>query len=430
MQLYTKIFIGMIAGLALGLAARWLGTLGPSWASGIDGLTVQVVDPIGNLFIQAIKFVVVPLVFSSLVVGITGLGDVRKLGRLGGKAMGFFVMTSAIAVLIALGVGNLMHPGDSFGGEARQQLIDSQKSVLEGKLALAPKAAPPLLQQLVAIIPANPLQAAAETQMLPLIVTGILFGVAMTMIRRQDAEPLQKVFMSLNEVMLALVGLVMKLAPLSVAALIFAVVVRLGLDILVSLLYFTVTVLIAFAAHLLITYMPSIRFLAGMGPVDFLNRIAPVFQVAFSTSSSSATLPTSMKYAEERLGVPRNVSSFVLPMGATVNMDGTAMYQVVAGLFVAQLYGIDLSIGQQLSFAAMAAVASIGAAGVPGGSIPLMAGVFASVGIPVEGIAIVLGMDRLLDMCRTTLNVTGDLVCCTFVAGNERAVPAVEPASV
>lgn len=430
MQLYTKIFIAMIAGVLLGALAQWGAHLGPGPAWWVNGTLEQVIEPIGKAFIQAIKFVVVPLVFASLVVGLTSMGDVRKLGSVGFKTLAYFMGTTGIAVTIGLVVANVMQPGRSISEAARNQLMGAYQGALADKLGSSPAKTPSIGEFLVNIIPANPLQAMVATDMLGIIFTALLFGAAVSMLKAEVADPLVQVLNGINDAMVTIVGMIMKLAPIGVFALIFSVVARLGMDVFLALLYYTGVVLFAFAVHGLVVLPLLIRFLSGMSPVMFYRRILPVFQMAFSTSSSSATLPTSIKYAEENLGVPSRVASFVLPMGATVNMDGTAMYIMIAGLFVAQIFGIELGFMQFVTLGLTAAVASVGVAGIPGGSIPLMAAVWASVGIPAEGIAIILGMDRVLDMCRTMLNVAGDLTCATFVARSEGVldVPPGQPA--
>lgn len=430
MQLYTKIFIGMVLGIVLGAVAQWAGHLGPGTAWWIDGLLVQVLDPIGKAFIQALKFVVVPLVFASLVTGICSLGDIRHLGSIGLKTIGYFVGTTTAAVTIGILVATVLQPGKSLGAASREQLINQYGPSMSETLANGPAKAPTIGEFLVNIIPTNPLAAMVQTDMLGIIFTALLFGAALSMLKAETSQSMLQVLEALNEAMVSIVNMIMKVAPIGVFALIFGVVARLGVDVFIALLNYTGIVLLGFLIHGLVTLPLAIRFLSGMNPILFYKRILPVFQMAFSTSSSSATLPTSIKYAEENLGVPNRIASFVLPVGATINMDGTAMYMVIAGLFVAQIFGIELSVAQYATIAAMAAVSSIGVAGIPGGSIPLMAAVWGAVGIPAEGIAIIIGMDRILDMCRTLVNVAGDLTCTTFVARSEGVldVPPGEPA--
>ncbi|MBM3269484.1 MAG: dicarboxylate/amino acid:cation symporter [Candidatus Sericytochromatia bacterium] len=423
MALYTRILIGMVLGAGLGVLAQ-IAAGAPAVSASVSFLNTQVMDPAGKLFIQAIKFVVVPLVVSSLVLGIASLGDIRKIGRVGGKTMLYYAGTLTAAVLIALAVGLTTKPGGGLSPELKQSLLDTFKPALDAKVAAAGQAAaaPKSLGDfLLAMLPANPLAAAVAGDMLPIIVASLLFGLALATLDAGRARPVLAVCEGVYDAMLKIVGVIMEVAPFAVFALLFSVTSRLGWDIFAALLQFTAVCLLAFALQAALVYLPAIRILSGWNIADYIRRTLPVLETAFSTSSSNATLPLSLKAAEEDLGVPREIAGFTIPLGATVNMDGTAIYIVLTGLFVAQIMVPDpLTAGQLGMLGVMAGLAAIGAAGIPGGSIPLMAGVFGSVGIPPAGIALVLGMDRLLDMCRTTLNVYGDLTCATFVARSER----------
>ncbi len=420
MPLYTRILIGMLAGAVLGLGAQ-MASGDPQFRALVQVLNSQVMDPVGKLFIQAIKFVVVPLVVSSLILGITSLGDVRRIGRIGAKTMLYYAGTLLAAVLIALGTGLVTRPGASLAPELKAKLLETFKPALDAKVAAASAGPATVGDFIVSMIPANPLQAAASGDMLPLIIGSLIFGLALATLARGKADTVLGLCEGIYEAMLKVVGAIMATAPYAVFALLFAVVSRLGWDIFAALLHFTVVCLLAFVLHMVLVYLPAIRFLSGWPILAYISRTLAVLQMAFSTSSSNATLPLSIKTAEDDLGVPRNIAAFTLPLGATVNMDGTAIYIVITGLFVAQILVPDpLTLTQLAMLGAMAGLSAIGAAGIPGGSIPLMAGVFTSVGIPPAGIALVLGVDRILDMCRTTLNVYGDLTCATFVARSER----------
>lgn len=435
MQLYTKIFIAMILGIAMGILAQGVGHLGPSPESWLNAVLVQFLDPIGAAFIQSLKFVVVPLVFASLIIGITSLGDIRNLGSIGMKTVGYFAGTTLAAVAIGLGLAHFIQPGKSLPEETRVKLLADYGDASSQTLSQGLAAPSTVGEFLVSIIPANPLQAMVETDMLGIIFTALLMGAALSMMKAHQAKPMLDVLNTLNEVMVSIVTMIMKLAPYGVFALIFGVVARLGTDVFMSLLFYTGIVLLGFAIQFFLVLPWTVKVLAKMSPLTFYRRIMPVFQMAFSTSSSSATLPTSIKYSEENLGIPNRIASFVLPLGATINMCGTAMYMVIAGLFVAQIFGVELTLAQYATMGLMASIFAVGVAGVPGASIPLMAAVWGAVGIPVEGIAIIIGMDRLLDMCRTVLNVAGDITCAAFVARSEGLLetPAIdqrEPASV
>ncbi len=430
MPLYTRILIGMLAGAGLGVLAQLAAGL-PAVATAVGFLNQQVLDPVGKLFIQAIKFVVVPLVVSSLILGIASLGDIRKIGRIGAKTLLYYTGTLTAAVLIALGVGLTARPGAGLSPELKQKLLETYRPALDAKVAAAGAAAAgpgSVGDFVVSMIPANPLQAAASGDMLPIIVASLLFGLALATLAAAKAQPVLALCEGVYEAMLEIVGVIMEAAPIAVFALLFSVTSRLGWDIFSALLQFTAVCLVGFVLQAALVYLPAIRILSGWNIADYIRRTLPVLETAFSTSSSNATLPLSLKAAEEELRVPREIAGFTIPLGATVNMDGTAIYIVLTGLFVAEIMVPAPLTGMQLGMlGVMAGLAAIGAAGVPGGSIPLMAGVFSSVGIPPAGIALVLGMDRLLDMCRTTLNVYGDLTCATFVARSEGVLGAVEP---
>lgn len=419
MKLYTRIFIAMALGIVLGGLAQWVMHLGPSPAWWVEGTMVQVLDPIGKAFIQSLKFVVVPLVFASLLTGICSLGDVRHLGAIGLKTMAYFAGTTLAAVAVGIGVAELFKPGQSLPAASRERLLAQYAEASSQTLANATGGPTTVGDFLVNIIPTNPLLAMVQTDMLGIIFTALLMGAALSMLKEEVAKPFIDLMNTLNDLMITIVEMIMKFAPLGVFALLFGVVARLGLDVFTSLLFYTGVVLFGFLIQMSVVLPLTIRFMAGMSPIRFYRAILPVFQMAFSTSSSSATLPTTIKYTEENLGVPNRIASFVLPLGATINMGGTAMYMVIAGLFVAQIFGIELTISQYVTMGLMAAVFAVGVAGIPGGSIPLMTAVWGAVGIPAQGLAIILGMDRFLDMCRTLVNVTGDITCAAYVARSE-----------
>lgn len=419
MQLYTKIFIAMVLGLVLGALTQGLTHAGTAPAAWIDGVMVQVLDPIGKGFIQALKFVIVPLVFASLAIGICSLGDIRNLGSIGMKTVGYFAATTLAATTVGVLITNFFQPGKTLPEASREQLLAQFSEALDRSLMSGAAVPSTVGDFLVNIIPSNPLLAMVQMDMLGIIFTALLMGAALSILKPEVAKPMVDVLNALNEVMVMIVNMIMKLAPVGVFALIFGVVARLGTDVFGALLFYTGVVLLGFLIQMVVVLPWTIHALARMSPWRFYRRMIPVFQMAFSTSSSSATLPTTIKCAVENLGIPSRVASFVLPLGATVNMGGTAMYMVIAGLFVAQIFGIELSIMQYVTIAAMAAIFAVGVAGVPGASIPMMAAVWGSVGIPAEGIAIIIGVDRILDMCRTLVNVAGDLTCAAYVARSE-----------
>ncbi len=415
MQLHTKILIGLVAGVALGLVANLAGI---AWLATV----LAALEPVGTAFIRLITMVVVPLVVASLLIGTASLGDLRKLGRIGGKTVVYYLATTAIAVTIGLVLSNLVLPGSRIDPATRDTLSAAFAGEASQKMELAAQS-PSVVDVLLGMIPRNPIEAAAKMDLLPLIVFTILFGAAITLVAKERRDAVLRVAEGVNDAVMVLIDWIMKLAPYAVFALISAVVARFGLDLLRSLLFYALTVVAGLALHAFGTYALVVRFLVRMSPVTFFRRIARAPLVAFSTSSSNATLPVTMETAEESLGVSRSIASFVLPLGATVNMDGTALYQAVATMFIAQIYGLPMHFGQQLTIVLTATLASIGAAGVPSAGIIILILVLHSVGIggaeAAAGIALILGVDRILDMLRTAVNVTGDLTAASFVARTE-----------
>jgi Na+/H+-dicarboxylate symporter len=362
--------------------------------------------------------IVVPLVFASLFVGTASLGNIRKLGRIGVKTIAYYLCTTAIAITIGLGLGNVVRPGSGLDEGTKAQLLASYQSEALEKIEIA-KQKPSVVETLIRIVPANPVESLAEANMLQIIFFALLMGIAVTLVPGDKGKPLIDFFDAVSEAMIQMVHIVMKLAPIGVLALIAAVVGKFGAEILLSLLKYSLVVIAGLAIHMLVVYSAAIRFLARRGPIEFFRGIRPAQLIAFSTSSSNATLPVTMECAEENLGVSEEVSSFVLPLGATINMDGTALYQGVAAIFIAQVYGLPLTFVDQLTIVLMATLASIGAAGVPGIGVITLAMVLETLGLPLEGIALILGVDRLLDMCRTAVNVTGDSSAAVVVASTE-----------
>lgn len=414
MQLWQKILIGLVLGVAVGLLANLLGL---EWLqTGLDWI-----EPIGTLFIRLITMIVVPLVVSSLLVGTASLGDIRKLGRIGGKTIAYYMMTTAVAVTIGLVLSNLVRPGSRIDPATRDRLSSEFAAQAAGAVQTAAEK-PTVTETLLGMVPTNPIGAAAEGQLLPLIVFTIIFGAAVSLIADERKRVLLTFFDAVNDAVMVVIDWVMKLAPYAVFALIASVVASFGIDLLRSLLIYALTVVAGLLLHVFGVYALLIRFLARLSPLQFYRRIAKVQLVAFSTSSSNATLPVTMETAEEHLGISKEVSSFVLPLGATVNMDGTALYQAVAVMFIAQIYGVELDLMAQATIVLTATLASIGTAGVPSAGIIMLILVLQSIGMGAHtqaGIALILGVDRILDMLRTAVNVTGDLTAASFVARSE-----------
>ncbi|MDP2481037.1 MAG: dicarboxylate/amino acid:cation symporter [Candidatus Palauibacterales bacterium] len=419
MKLHTKITLALILGAVAGVAAHLLASAtGQTWLR--DALVW--IEPIGNAWIRLITMVVVPLVMASLIVGTASLGDITKLGRIGGKTVAYYLCTTAVAVSIGLLLSNLLAPGSHMDPTALQNLRSTYIAEGASRVRMAQQT-PGLKDVILDMIPRNPIQAMASGDMLPIIFFSIFFGAAVSVLPGERRDGVIKFVDGVNEAAMVMVHWIMELAPYAVFALIGAVLARFGADVLKSLLVYSVTVLLGLALHVGITYPAALRFLARVSPVDFFRRVREVPLIAFSTSSSNATLPVTMETAEEEVGVSPEVSSFVLPLGATINMDGTALYQAVATMFIAQVLVGHLSLAAQLGIVATATLASIGAAGVPSAGIIILIVVLkqalpASVD-PAAGIALILGVDRILDMCRTAVNVTGDLTAATVVARSE-----------
>ncbi|HSE97272.1 MAG TPA: dicarboxylate/amino acid:cation symporter [Blastocatellia bacterium] len=430
--LHTRILIGLAAGVVAGVSVNTL-------VGGDDPRVIwtisNVTEPVGALFLRLLLMIVVPLVFSSLVVGVAGIGDVRKLGRVGLKAFAYTFIISGISVVIGLTLANTVRPGDRidpataaaleqrYGTDAAKEVERAQQSGETDSV---------MMQVVKTLIPSNPIAAIAGVpdnpsratsggtpNMLHLMFFALIIGAAITLTSAPAVAPFVRGLEALYEISAKVIDMIMKFAPYAVACLLFNNTARFGLDLLGALAWFVFTVLAGLAIHMFAVYSLSVYFLSRISPLDFFRRIKTVMLTAFSTSSSNATLPTALRVSEENLGVPREINSFVLTVGATANQNGTALYEGVTVLFLAQLAGVDLTIGQQVMVAYLAIIGGIGTAGVPSGSIPFIVIVLATVGVNPALIAIILGVDRILDMCRTTLNVTGDITAATYVARSE-----------
>jgi DAACS family dicarboxylate/amino acid:cation (Na+ or H+) symporter len=422
LALHSRILIGLAVGVIAGISVNYL--LGGSHPR-VVWVVENITQPIGELFLRMLLMIVVPLVFSSLVVGVAGIGDVRKLGRVGLKSFGYCLVLSAISVVIGLTLANTIRPGNRIdpGTSAALQeryATDATKTVEDAAKASA--ATPrPLMAVVQTIVPRNPIAAVASENpnMLHLMFFALVLGIAITLLPVNATAPFLRVLDALFQITAKIIEIIMKFAPYAVACLLFNNTARFGLDLLQALGWFVVTVLFGLSLHMFGVYSLSIYFLSRMSPLEFFRRIKTVILTAFSTSSSNATLPTALKVSEENLGVPQEINSFVLTVGATANQNGTALYEGVTVLFLAQLAGVDLSIGQQLMVVYLAILGGIGTAGIPSGSIPFIVGVLVTINVNPALIAIILGVDRILDMCRTTLNVTGDITAATYVARSE-----------
>ena len=427
MALHTKILIGLLVGVIGGIAVNQIGkSSGANFVAWTDLTIKNFTEPVGQLFLNLLLMIVVPLVFSSLVVGVAGIGDIRKLGRIGLKSFAYCLVISAISVVIGLGLANTIRPGEridpavaeqmktQFGGDAAKRVEDRQKSD-------AANSDSALMQVVKTIVPKNVFSSIAgeNPNMLHLMFFALIIGVAITLLPSPVSAPFVRGMGALFEITSKIIEIIMKFAPYAVACLIFTNMARFGIDLLGALGWFVATVLIGLSLQMFGVYSLSVWLLSKINPLDFFRRVRTVIVTAFSTSSSNATLPTALKVSEENLGVPAHINSFVLTVGATANQNGTALYEGVTVLFLAQLAGIELSFATQLMVVYMAILGGVGTAGVPSGSIPFIIGILAMIGVNPALIAIILGVDRILDMCRTTLNVVGDLTAATFVARSE-----------
>jgi DAACS family dicarboxylate/amino acid:cation (Na+ or H+) symporter len=415
MLLHNKILLGLAAGGVAGVIANL--TVGEAHPV-VEGINHYLAVPIGQIFLRLLFMVVVPLVFASIALGVAGMGDIRKVGRVGGKALAYFFVTTGLAATLGLIVVNVARPWERVTPETRAELMDRFAGDASARVETAATTEFGI-NTFVNIIPRNPVQAAASTDLLGIIFFGLVFGAALTVIPAAKAQPMIDVLEALNGVVIRIIQFAMVLAPYGVAGLIFTVASRFGFDLLTAVAAYVATVLTGLALHVLITLAFIVHFLIGVSPLRFFTRIKAALITAFSTSSSSATLPTSIHVAETELGIPRRISGFVLPLGATMCMNGTAIFEGVTVIFLAQIFGVSLTLPQMGILIVMAVITAIGAAGVPGGSIPLMVGILAMFGVPGEGIAIILGIDRILDMSRTTVNVWTDMTAAAWLAKSE-----------
>lgn len=426
-SLPTQIFVGLLIGAVAGIIANK--TTGNSESL---GWTIQnVTQPIGNIFLRLIFMMVIPLIISAIVLGIAEMGDLRKLGRVGIRCLVLTLGLASTSVLIGLLLVNWIKPGNHVSAEKRSELVAQYSSAASKTVELAAQKKP-LADTLIDLIPKSPVGEAARAfdsnytggGILAVMVFSLFVGLAIAVSEQEKVRALVAVLSGLFTVSLKVIGFAMRIAPLCVACLVFSVAARLGFDVVHTLGIYIVVVVLGLAIHQFLTYPVVLLLFSRMKPWTFFRQIEEVMVTAFSTSSSNATLPVSLRVAEQNLRLPPQISRFVLTVGASANQNGTALYEGVTVLFLAQVFGVELTVVQQLTVAFMCVLAGIGTAGVPGGSLPLVVGVLISVGIPGESIALILGVDRLLDMCRTTLNVTGDLVCAVVIADRESAASA------
>jgi len=419
LKLHWQIIIGMVLGLIYGLLSANFG-----WSN----FTTDWIEPIGNIFLNLLKLIAVPLVFGSLITGVASLSDMKKLSRIGGKTIAIYIGTTIIAVTIGLVLVNLLKPGEGVPQDLQNQLqaaYQEEVTATSDKVATVKERGP--LQIFVDMVPSNIFSASGNNRnMLQIVFFSILFGIALIMIPEEKSRPLISFFDSATFAIIKVVDIIMLLAPFGVFGLIaktINVVAKDNLSAVVELLsalgFYAFVVVLGLFLHASITYLGLLKFFTKLSLKTFFKGMAPVQLLAFSTSSSGATLPITMERCEKNLGVSEEVSSFVLPLGATINMDGTALYQAVAAVFIAQALGLGLDLTAQLQIILTAVLASIGTAAVPGAGIIMLVIILETVGVPTAGIALILGIDRILDMCRTITNVTGDATVAVIVAGTE-----------
>ncbi|KGJ04467.1 Na+/H+-dicarboxylate symporter [Paracoccus halophilus] len=401
MSLTSKIMLGMVGGLVLGAILNMTGSASlNAWL--VDGIFYM----IGTAFVNGLKMLVVPLVVFSLICGVLGIGDIRVLGRVGGKSFVLYILTTAIAIATAILLGLLIGPGEGFVMEG----VDTS--------GVTAAEAPSVWQVFANIVPSNPVAALATGDMLQIIFYVIVVGIAALMLGEQS-EGFAKACEYMNDLMMKVVSIVMAFAPYGVFCLIARAFAKEGIDLFIPVLAYVVTLTGALLLHLFVTLMLILRLVSGLNPLTFITKIRPAQIFAFSTASSNATIPVTYRCTTQRMGVDNSVASFTVPFGATINMDGTAIMQGVATVFLANVYGVDLGMSGYLTVIAMAVLASIGTAGVPGVGLVMLTMVLTQVGLPIEGIALILGVDRLMDMIRTAVNITGDAVVTTIVAKSE-----------
>ncbi len=421
--LHYQIFIGLSIGVVAGLIANAL------WgqSAGLDWLIRNLIAPIGQIFLRIIFMAVIPLIFSALALGVAELGDIRQLGRIGGRTLLYTVIVTMISVFIGLTLVNLVKPGVGLSEAERQLLAGSITSTTVNKAIESAAEAKSIVQTLLDLIPKNPLADAVGAfdenyrggGVLAVMVFSLFVGLALALSRSERTETFEKFLQGLYDVVMKIIGIGMKLAPVGVACLVFSVVSRLGLNVVYILGKYVLLVLVGLSLHMFGVYSLVLKYIVKVSPWRFFAAIREVILTAFSTSSSNVTLPTALAAAEENLGIPRRISNFVLTLGSTANQNGTALYEGVTVLFLAQFFGVDLTLTQQFTVVLASVLAGIGTAGIPGGSLPVIVLVLQSVGVPGEGIGIILGVDRILDMSRTVINVTGDITAAMYVSKKE-----------
>lgn len=414
LSLQWQMLAGFLTGLILGLAVYMM-TPGAPW---IDVFTTYVTGPIGQIFLRLLFMLVIPLLVSALIVGIAEMGEMRSLRRIGLRTLGYTLVVSGIAVVISLLLVNLLRPGGGVDPATAQAMLADAGAGAKAILARGGDT-PTGMAALIAIIPDNIVAAMANNDILAVMVFALFFGIGLVLVQTDQSKILLNAMEGLFDVSMRLIGIVIRLAPIAIACFMFNLAAQFGWDLLIRLSAYVGVVMLALAIQMFVIYPLLIALLARRSPLAFFAAVQEASVMAFATASSNATLPTAIRVAEDKLHLPRRIARFVLTIGATANQNGTAMFEGITVLFLAQFFGVDLSLSQQLMVMLVCILGGVGTAGVPAGSLPVVALILGMVGVPPEGIGLVLGVDRFLDMCRTSLNVTGDLVAATVIAAGE-----------
>ena len=427
MKLHTKIIIGLLSGASVGIVANavatgadwvaWIGIPAERAADKVQWVGNNVAGPVGQIFLRMLLMTIVPLVFASLTLGVAGLGDIRKIGRVGGRTIAYFLVSTAISATIGLALVNLVRPGVGLDPALVKELLATYRAQAQGLQAGGGGKFG--VDMFVNIVPSNPIKAAASLDMLGIIFFSLVFGASLTLLPEEKTKPMVRVLDALGEAIVKIIDFAMRLAPYGVFGLIFVVTSRFGFALLQKLGLYVAVVLVGLLLHGAISISALVRIFGGLSPRVFYSRIRASIITAFSTSSSNATLPTNIAVAEEELKIPPKIAGFVLPLGSTMCMNGTALFEGVTVLFLAQVFSVPLTLSQQVVVMFLSVITAVGAAGVPGGSLPLLMGVLAAVNVEPLTIALIIGVDRILDMSRTTINVVGDMSAAVYVARTE-----------
>ena len=419
MSLHLRLLLGFLIGLATGLVVHVGAGADSSW---LQVLTTYVTQPVGQIFLRLLFMLVIPLIFSALVLGVAEMGDIRSLGRIGGRTLVYTVVVSTIAVVIGLVLVNLFRPGDGIDPQVAQSLI-SDAAERAGTIVASSQQAGGI-GMIVQIVPDNVIRAAAANDIIAVMFFALIFGIGLVATDTPGTARVKEFFQGVFDISMTLIHGVIRLAPYAVACLVFNLAAQFGWDLLVKVAGYVGVALLAMAIHFFVVYSIAVRWFGGMSPLAFFRGSQEAIVMAFTSSSSNATLPTALKVAEEELKLPPRVSRFVLTIGATANQNGTALFEGVTVLFLAQFFGVELSLLQQLTVMFVCILGGIGTAGIPSGSLPVIAMICGMVGVPPEGIGLILGVDRLLDMSRTVLNVTGDLAAAVVVSRGSEEAPS------